>query len=134
MMAVVATGLVFQDARSGAAVSKPTFQGSIASLSTAPIGSVTPAIALGKDLTKKTTIAKQSASPLPSKMKTVRLAATADPFDNTLTPLATTSPRKVNPFAGPASFRARRSASRGDWPLRQDVAKPDGKRTIFEEL
>ena len=134
LIVVVATGLFFVDTRSGTSVSKPTLQASVASLSTAQVGPVAPTVALGKDLNEKATIAKQPSSPPPSKKKTVSLAAIADPFDSAPTPSGKGPSKKANPFASPSAPRARRSASRGDWPYRRDLARPDSKRTIFEDL
>ena len=133
-LAVAATGLFLADARTDASLSKPAIQASMANLSTVQVGPVEPTIALGKELTGKATVAKQPSSAPPSKTKPIRRGASADPFDRTPAPSGTASSKKANPFAIPSAPSAVRSASRADWPDRQGVARPDGKRTIFEDL
>jgi len=134
VLVVTATGLLFADARSGASVAKPARQASLAGLQVAQVGTIAPAIALENEPTMEATVAKQSLSPPPGKTKTIRLGASADPFDSTLTPSGAGSPKKANPIASPATFPARRSASRAGRHEQHDVRQPDGKHPIFEEL
>jgi serine/threonine-protein kinase len=134
MIAVLSTGLLFEHARSRGSFSKPIAQVSQTNVSTAQVRPIAAAEAMGEVLNGKSTIANQSSSPPPSKKKTVRLSAPDDPFENTLRPSRTGLPKKSNPFANPSASRARRSSLRADWPARLQVARPDGRGTIFEDL
>jgi serine/threonine protein kinase len=131
---VIVAGLLFADARGRASVAKAEVRASMAGLPMVQVRSETPVVAHVKALSVEATFPKPSSSPQPSKAKPVTLRATADPLDSTLTPSWTISPGRANPFASPAKPRGRRSASRDERTERYEMARPDGKRPIFEEL